>query len=146
MPNPRSLNVVVPALNEEGSLAATLDEIMDIVKEDFPDFEILVFDDGSSDKTGAIADDYARRYPHIRAFHNPHPLGIALATKHYYMHVHGDNEITGTSIQNILRSASKADFVITYILDDSGRAQTRQQLSVYFTRLVTARFGRRLKY
>lgn len=153
-PTHNSLSIVVPALNEEGSLAATLDELMEIVQEDFPDYEILVYDDGSSDQTGRIADEYATRFPHIRAMHHASPQGIGacykegllLATKTHYMHVHGDNEIMGSSIRQILKSAPTADFIITYILDDSGRSKTRQDLSKCFTFLVNCLFGLKVRY
>ena len=149
-----SITFIVPALNENEALANTLDEIMEIMKnEGVSDYEILAVNDGSSDGTGAIADDYARRYPRIRALHNPSPRGIgqaykkgiSLATKNQYMLVHGDNEIPAESIRKILAAAGKADFVITYLKKDT-RPAGRLLFSRSFTRLVNSLFGLQVRY
>lgn len=45
------VSVLVPARNEERNIAACLTSLLE---QDYPDFEVLVLDDGSSDGTGAI--------------------------------------------------------------------------------------------
>ena len=148
-----SFSIVVPALNEEGALAATLEQILQVTQKDFPNFEILIFDDASTDNTGRIADQYASRYPNIRAFHNPktsgigysYKKGIEAATKEYYILIHGDNEISGALMKDMLGSAKKADFSISYIQDDS-RPQARQTVSKCFTKLTNLFFGLQVRY
>ncbi|HEX5440101.1 MAG TPA: glycosyltransferase family 2 protein [Ktedonobacterales bacterium] len=66
----RGISVVLPAHNEEAVLAATLDKCIATLSEIAPDYEIIVVDDGSSDRTGAIAGEYAAANPHIRVVHN----------------------------------------------------------------------------
>ena len=153
MPTP-SFTFIVPALNENRALALTLDEIISVMKEaDLSDFEILAVNDGSSDETGAIADAYAKADPRIRALHNPSPRGIGqaykagipLATKEHYMLVHGDNEIPGSSIKKILRSAGSADFIITYLKKDT-RPVGRRFFSRAFTFLENSLFGLKVRY
>ncbi len=149
-----SVTFIVPALNENEALANTLDEIMRIMKDEgAADFEILAVNDGSTDDTGAIANSYAKRYPNIRALHNPSPRGIGqaykrgipLATKNQYMLVHGDNEILADSIRKILKAAGSADFVITYLQNDT-RPSGRLFFSRYFTRLVNFLFSLKVRY
>ena len=66
----RGISVVLPAHNEEAVLAETLEKCMATLGEIAPDYEIIVVDDGSSDRTGAIAEEYAATNPHIRVVHN----------------------------------------------------------------------------
>ena len=49
------VTIVVPAYNAEATLAETLDSLL---SQTFPEFEILVIDDGSSDGTAALAQSY----------------------------------------------------------------------------------------
>jgi len=60
----KRIAVVVPAYNEEDLIGETLDGIPDYVA------KIYVVDDGSSDMTGAIIDDYAHRDPRFVAIHH----------------------------------------------------------------------------
>ncbi|HEX5441584.1 MAG TPA: glycosyltransferase family 2 protein [Ktedonobacterales bacterium] len=66
----RGISVVLPAHNEEAVLADTITACVTTLSEIAPDYEIIVVDDGSTDQTGAIAEEYAARNPHIRVVHN----------------------------------------------------------------------------
>lgn len=57
------LSVVVPAYNEAGALASTLDMIARHLAALVPHYEIVVVDDGSRDATAQIAADCAKRLP-----------------------------------------------------------------------------------
>ena len=62
------LTVTVPAYNAETYLETCLSSLCQ--DEVLGDLEVLVIDDGSTDRTGAIADAYAERYPEtVRAIH-----------------------------------------------------------------------------
>ena len=52
---PTSLSIIVPAYNEATRLGNTLKAIVTYLNENFPDAELIVVDDGSSDKTAQIA-------------------------------------------------------------------------------------------
>jgi len=49
-----TISVIIPALNEEENLKPT--NVLSAINGRFSDYEFLIFDDGSSDDTGAIAD------------------------------------------------------------------------------------------
>jgi dolichol-phosphate mannosyltransferase len=50
--------VVLPAYNEEGSIAPLLDSLLTELESDYPDFTVLVVNDGSTDETAAIVRGY----------------------------------------------------------------------------------------
>jgi glycosyltransferase involved in cell wall biosynthesis len=52
---PTSLSIIVPAYNEAARLGNSLRAIVKYLNENFPDAELIVVDDGSSDKTAQIA-------------------------------------------------------------------------------------------
>lgn len=53
---PKSISIVVPAYNEEKNIQSTVGIIHAFFRENFSDFEIIVVDDGSTDRTAAILD------------------------------------------------------------------------------------------
>ena len=59
--NPK-VSIILPARNEEEFLGKCLDSL---VKQDYENYEIIVIDDSSEDKTGAIILEYAKKYPKI---------------------------------------------------------------------------------
>lgn len=58
LPDGPAVSILVAARNEEDALPATLDSLLRL---DYPAYDIVVVDDASSDRTGAIAEEYARR-------------------------------------------------------------------------------------
>ena len=63
--NPK-ISVIVPVYNEEKYLRRCIDSIL---AQTFTDFELLLIDDGSKDKSGEICDEYAEKDLRVRAFH-----------------------------------------------------------------------------
>ena len=79
---PRSLSVVLPAYNEEALIANTISNIMSVLTTWMQDFEVIVVNDGSKDRTGEIVaqlESYDRR---IRLVNHPvnRGYGAALVT------------------------------------------------------------------
>ncbi|MCI9564094.1 MAG: glycosyltransferase [Oscillospiraceae bacterium] len=62
------LSVIVPACQVEAYLPACLEALLD---QDMGDYEIICVDDGSTDRTGEIARDYARRRPQVAVICQP---------------------------------------------------------------------------
>ncbi|RXM21841.1 glycosyltransferase family 2 protein, partial [Citrobacter sp. AAK_AS5] len=53
-------------------------------------WEILIVNDGSSDATGSIADDLAKKYDQIRVIHHPVNLNLGRAIQTGFRNAHGD--------------------------------------------------------
>lgn len=71
---PFELSVIVPARDEEGNLGACLETLVaqhETIFELGRDWEILVVDDHSGDRTRAIAEEFAARYPGLRVLGAP---------------------------------------------------------------------------
>jgi len=84
-PNPLAppltrLSVVIPARNEEGCIAATVEHLhLDLRLQNVP-HEIVVVDDGSDDTTWSILTDLMTRIPELKPIQNqgPHGFGSAI--------------------------------------------------------------------
>jgi cellulose synthase/poly-beta-1,6-N-acetylglucosamine synthase-like glycosyltransferase len=61
--NLRPVSVIICAKNEEQHLVKNLPFIL---KQDYPEYEVIVVDDYSQDETKVILEDFERKYPHLR--------------------------------------------------------------------------------
>ena len=62
------ISIIVPAYNVEKTLCRCIDSILN---QNLQDFEILLVDDGSTDNTPEICDEYKDRDARVRVFHKP---------------------------------------------------------------------------
>jgi glycosyltransferase involved in cell wall biosynthesis len=149
-----SMSFVVPALNEEGNIEDAVASINTATKERIDDFEIILVNDGSSDRTGAVMDQLAGRSNRIRVFHNARNLGFggafkrgaAEAQKDYVVRICGDNAVPAEGISQILDRVGKADLVIPYIANPEFRSWGRRIGSRGFTFIVNSCFGLSVRY
>ena len=65
------LSVVVPAYNEEDRLPATLNAVWDYLSRHSRSFEIIVVDDGSTDRTSLVAEEFCRQRGNCTLLKNP---------------------------------------------------------------------------
>ena len=88
---PFSLSMLGWALNEEESIAAYIDRAGAFLAALTDDYELILLDDGSSDRTWQVATEYARSRPWLKLYRNQRNRGsgyntkraISLATKDY---------------------------------------------------------------
>lgn len=89
--SPYSFTMIVPAYNEEELLEFFVRKSVRDLSKGCKDFEILLVDDGSTDRTGVIADQLAEEFPQVRVLHLGRNYGVGynfiesygLATKDY---------------------------------------------------------------
>lgn len=65
---PEVISIVVPVYNAERTLNECVDSIL---SQTYSHFELLLVDDGSTDKSGVICDAYAAKDSRVRVFHKP---------------------------------------------------------------------------
>jgi glycosyltransferase involved in cell wall biosynthesis len=83
------LSFFFPAHNEEANLEALVDEALGALPALAEKFEIIAVDDGSRDRTPAIADDLAARHPDLfRVVHHPTNLGYGAALRSGFQAAH----------------------------------------------------------
>ncbi|HUP31936.1 MAG TPA: glycosyltransferase family 2 protein [Gaiellaceae bacterium] len=84
------LSVVVPAHNEAGSLADTIDSLSSTLAAEGIDYELVVVDDGSEDDTQAVLAGLAQRYPGLRYVRSHNPRGFGFAVRAGFDLAQGD--------------------------------------------------------
>jgi dolichol-phosphate mannosyltransferase len=75
------LSVVIPARNEEGSIAATVGAVTSTLREAGIDHEVIVVDDSSTDGTRAEVDRLAAADPRVRCVPSSYTGGFGLAVR-----------------------------------------------------------------
>lgn len=103
----KSLTITVPCFNSEKYLKRCLDSLL----AGGEDVEIIVVNDGSTDRTGEIADSYARWFPEIvRVVHKENGghgsgvnTGLELASGRYFKVVDSDDWLEENAYKELLR-------------------------------------------
>lgn len=117
------LSLVLPAYNEEPNIEIVVNEALDQIKDVFEQFEIIVVDDGSKDKTGEIADRLAAEHPdHVRVIHhNPNrgygaalTTGFKAAKGDYTMFMDSDRQFKPEDLKLFEPYIGKADIIAGY--------------------------------
>ncbi|MCX6008621.1 MAG: glycosyltransferase [Chloroflexi bacterium] len=100
-----SLSIIVPAYNEEKCIAGTIETLLETY---YPDKEIIVVDDGSTDNTYGIASSYASRG--VKVIHRPNGgkaaalnHGLQFAKGEIFVCVDADSMVGRTALVELVR-------------------------------------------
>jgi dolichol-phosphate mannosyltransferase len=152
---PVTLSFIVPALNEEDVVEWAVNGIIECLEIRQEDYELILIDDGSIDRTAEILDSLAQRNDRVRTLHNAKNLGLGLsyqrgieaATKDYVMLLCGDGGLPASSLPLILDQVGKADIVIPYMENlKTIKTPFRFILSRTYSTLLNLLFGLKLHY
>ena len=93
----KKISIIVPAYNAEKTIKRCLDSLID---QDYSNIEILVIDDGSSDNTYDIVEEYRKKNSNITLVHQNNQgvsvarnKGLEIATGDYVMFVDSDDSL-----------------------------------------------------
>jgi glycosyltransferase len=107
------VSVIVPVFNEEKRLMRC---VASLRSQTYEKIEILLVDDGSTDATGRIADELARKYGQIRVFHTKNQgqglaknIGLEHAAGEYIGFVDADDFIENKMYEKMVEHALKSD-------------------------------------
>lgn len=150
----RSISLIMPAYNEEDTLRFSVVSACEKLRQHRFDYEIFIFDDASTDKTGKIADRLAIRNEKIKVIHNARNMnlgfnfarGIEMASKEYTGLLPCGGQIAVESFDNFLPALLMADITVTHISNPEARPLVRNIISRINVQLVNWLFGLNLKY
>ena len=101
------ITIIVPVFNSEEKIERCINSILN---QSFKDFEIIIIDDGSTDKTGSICDCFAQVDKRIKVIHienngvsNARNIGIDKAEGKYLMFVDSDDYIDNLMLETYIR-------------------------------------------
>jgi len=122
---PVSISIVLPAYNEEAVIATTVSRVFHTLSRMVADFEILVVNDGSKDRTGPIVASISAQEPRVRLITHQvnQGAGAALvsgfmrATKAYTFYMDADGQFDINDLVHLLPYLGEYDGVFGYRLD-----------------------------
>ena len=122
-----SLSIVLPAHNEEATVGSILEEVSSVAQGLGMDYEIILVNDGSTDRTGEIAHELTQRLPNLRLLElSPSPTphygkvlrtGFEAATKELIVFFPSDKQFVFSEITRLLERLDEADIVSGYRAD-----------------------------
>ena len=148
------LTIIVPALNEEKHLALSVNEALKAAAESGITCEVVVIDDGSTDRTGEVALRLAESDPRLRAIRNARNLGLGGAYKAglvaargtYVTWIPADVSHPAEGLLPAYKSIGQADIIIPKPNNPEVRGWSRRFISTLYTRLVNAITGLNVPY
>ena len=125
----KGVSIVIPAYNEQENVAKCLTSVSAVTKKLKLDAEIILVDDGSSDRTGEIARSFVKKIPNLkivtnrpnRGYGGSLKAGFKAATKELIVMTHADNQFDISEVSDLLRKmeTEKADMVSGIRANDS---------------------------
>ena len=117
-----SLSIVLPAYNEEKNVASAVGAVSSVAQELDADYEIILVNDGSADRTGEIGRQLAQRIPDFRLVeHHPNrgyggalKAGFEAASKDLIVFFPADNQFDFSQVSLLLDKINQADIVSGY--------------------------------
>ena len=105
------VSVIIPSYNREKTIARAVNSILN---QTFNDFELILVDDGSSDDSGKICDEYAEKDMRVRVIHKQNGgvssarnIGIEAARGEYICFVDSDDYLEKDYLEVLLETKRK---------------------------------------
>ena len=121
------LSIIIPIYNVENTLRRCLDSV---ISQNIDDCEIILVDDGSTDRSRIIADEYACKHPFITIYHKENGglsdarnYGLDRMNGDYVTFVDSDDELSPNTLEpllNILHNHPEYDILEYSVLQNPG--------------------------
>lgn len=116
-----TITIAIPAYNEEENIEWVVKDCLKNLPKYFSDYEVLVVNDGSQDKTGAIADKLAKQYKNVRVIHQANGgysvamlKGIRKAKKEFVAYLPADGQYLVNDLAKMYPLMENSDLVLGY--------------------------------
>jgi glycosyltransferase involved in cell wall biosynthesis len=150
-----SISVVFPMWNEEAYIHRAVAAAKAVLEETTSDHEIIIVDDGSTDRTGTLADELARGDPRIRVVHHPTNRslgatlrsGYAVATKELVLYSDADLPFDFQEVPRAVRllEYQQADVLAAYRFDRTAEGPLRTLYTLAYSALIRTLFRLRFR-
>ena len=118
-----TLSVFFPAYYDEKNIDKVVHKAVSILEElKLKDYEVIIIEDGSPDRTGEVADKLARQYEKVRVIHHEKNMGYGATLKDgflsarldYVFYSDGDNQFELEDIKKFVALIPYTDIVVGY--------------------------------
>lgn len=105
------ISIIVTVYNIEKYISHCIESLLN---QNYSEYEILLIDDGSTDRSAQICDDYSKKYKNIKTYHKENGgvsdarnIGIINAVGRYLLFVDGDDFIAENSLLYLVENLKK---------------------------------------
>jgi glycosyltransferase involved in cell wall biosynthesis len=117
-----NISVFYPVYNDEKTVESLTLKAISVLQEVANEFEIIIINDGSPDKSGELADQLALQFPFIRVIHHVKNLGYGAAIQSGFEHAtyewicftDGDDEYDIQDLRKLIKLRDYYDLIITF--------------------------------
>src|SRR3989338_9226028 len=109
------ISIVIPACNEEGAIKSVIEDVQREIKKIKHSFEIIVVDDGSTDKTASIASKTGAKvvsHPYNKGYGASLKTGAMNSRGNYVLYLDGDGQHYAEDIEKIVSGIEKYDMIV----------------------------------
>lgn len=114
----KAVSVIVPIYNTAGYLSECIDSI---INQTLPDIEIILINDGSTDGSGKLAEEYAKKHNNIILIHQDNAglsaarnRGLRAAAGKYVYFIDSDDLLEETALENLYQTSERERLDILY--------------------------------
>jgi len=148
------ITLIMPALNEEANIRPAVERCLEAFDRLGIAGEVVVVNDGSTDRTPEIVEEMARDDPRVRMIAHSSPQGIGAAFRdgvkaargEAVAMMPGDDENDPAEIVRYLPLMKEVDLVVPFVFNRSVRASARNLLSLLYRTIVNLSFGVNFNY
>lgn len=138
------ISIIVPVYNIEKYLNQCLKSL---INQTLKSIEIILIDDGSTDSSGLICDEYSKKYSNIVVIHQKNQgqscarnAGLRKATGEYVMFVDGDDWIRNEACEKLYLYAKRADADVVWadVLNEKNKKMRKKAFRFHnFNKIIT---------
>jgi dolichol-phosphate mannosyltransferase len=141
-------SIIMPALNEEDNIQAAIENALEAFNDYQIDGEVIVVNDGSTDRTQVIVEDMMRTEPRVALLIHAQPQGIGASFWDGVEHAKGnivsmfpgDNENDPWEALRYYRLLEHVDLVIPFVFNKEVRSLFRNALSLLYRFIINTTF------
>ncbi len=148
------VSIIMPALNEENNITGAVRNVTEsFFKFGIPG-EIIIINDGSTDKTKEIVYGLIKEYPYIRIIDHLKPNGIGASfwegvkesKGEIVTLLPGDGENDASETLRYISLMESVDIIVPFVYNNGIRTWKRRMLSKFYKAIINLSFGMLLNY